>query len=207
LQDGEIRIPGTARYEKVDVRIIMLSIHDLEPLMQENRFRDDLYYEICVFSILLPTLGERQEDIIELAEHFLAELNLQEGGSVITGIAPLAKILLKDHHWQGQIRELRQVIKRATLLCESDMIEAADLMLLDQRAVREEVCPEKIPNPQEIPEIAEEKTPTLSKIQIIDALAKNQGNKTLTAKELNMSRATLWRKLKSFSITTPADPH
>ena len=61
LQDGEIRIPGTARYEKVDVRIIMLSIHDLEPLMHENRFRDDLYYEICVFSILMPTLGERQE--------------------------------------------------------------------------------------------------------------------------------------------------
>jgi DNA-binding NtrC family response regulator len=207
LQDGEIRIPGTARYEKVDVRIIMLSTEDLEPLMHENRFRDDLYYEICVFSIRMPTLAERQEDIIELAEQFLSELNLEKGGSVVTGIAPLAKILLKDHHWQGQIRELRQVIKRAALLCESDMIEAADLILLDQRAVLEEVCPEETSTSQETQEIGEEKTPTLSKNHIIDTLAKNQGNKTLTAKELNMSRATLWRKLKSFAIATPADPH
>jgi DNA-binding NtrC family response regulator len=205
LQDGEIRIPGTARYEQVDVRIIVTSIHDLEPLMRDNRFRDDLYYEICVFAIHLPSLEDRQEDIIDLAEHFLAELQL-EGGDLISGIAPLAQILLKDHHWQGNVRELRQVIKRAALVCESDMIEAANLVLLGQRTVIEEIMPEENPTViTAIDEVAPDKTPIFSKNQIIETLTKNQWNKTLTAKELKMSRATLWRKLKGFSINTPAD--
>ena len=205
LQDGEIRTPGTARYEKVDVRIILTSANDLEPLMRQNQFRDDLYYEICVFSIQLPILKDRQEDIIPLAEHFQEEYN-REFGKEIRGIAPLAQILLKDHQWPGNVRELRQVIKHATLICESDMVEAADLVLLDQRNLWEEIPQEEYAIPEEVQEVAEKESTILSKNKIVDTLTKNQWNKTITAKELNMSRATLWRKIKGFSITTPSQP-
>ncbi|MFQ5451734.1 MAG: sigma-54 interaction domain-containing protein [Nitrospinaceae bacterium] len=193
LQDGEIRKLGSTRSKKVDVRVITATHRNIEDLVLEKKFRQDLFYRIHVFKIQTPPLRERDDDVLLLADHFLREFAGIQNKN-IRKISKAAGMLLKEYSWPGNIRELRNVIERATILCESDTLQVKDLPLSIKI---------KKPAPRDISPVQPEAEPSHQnpiRKKILDSLHRNRWNKTLTAKELSISRATLWRKMKELSI-------
>jgi two-component system response regulator HydG len=121
LQAREFEPLGSTRTVKVDVRIITATNRDLDKMVREGRFRDDLYYRLNVFPVMLPPLRERQEDLPALAEFFLekfSEKNRREGIS----LAPEVMEALQRYPWPGNIRELENVMERAVIVCQGDVI-------------------------------------------------------------------------------------
>jgi transcriptional regulator with GAF, ATPase, and Fis domain len=128
LQTGEIRAVGDMRTKKVSVRIIGATNQDLEKVIREGAFREDLYYRINTFTITLPPLRERIEDIPFLAEFFLQRARAKVNKKV-DAISPQALILLRNYSWPGNLRELENIIERAVVLASSSVIEAEHLPL------------------------------------------------------------------------------
>jgi transcriptional regulator with GAF, ATPase, and Fis domain len=126
LQTGEIRAVGDVRTKKVCVRIIAATNQELEKAIREGRFREDLLYRINTFTITLPPLRERLEDIPVLAEHFLKRAQAKVNKKV-NSISPLALTLLRNYSWPGNLRELENIIERAVVLASSPKIEAEHL--------------------------------------------------------------------------------
>ncbi|MBT6662763.1 MAG: sigma-54-dependent Fis family transcriptional regulator [Nitrospina sp.] len=190
LQDGEVRKLGATTSKKVNVRVITATHRDIAKLVVENKFREDLFYRIHVFAIRTPTLKERSGDILLLAENFLQEF-AQQQNKIVRKISEEAILLLKRYSWPGNIRELRNIIERATILCESDVIQPSDFPVATLNNESGET----------LPSLDTQQTPDdPHKVKIIASLEKNQWNKTLAAKDLNMSRTTLWRKMKAYSL-------
>jgi len=121
LQEQEIERVGGNGLIKIDVRIIAATNRDLENEVREGRFRLDLYYRLCVFPIIIPSLKERKEDIPLLTHHFIRQ-SAEKFGKRINGITEDALEMLQSYHWPGNIRELENYIQRGTLLCKGDMI-------------------------------------------------------------------------------------
>ena len=190
LQDGEVRKLGATTSKKVNVRVITATHRDIAKLVVENKFREDLFYRIHVFAIRTPTLKERSGDILLLAENFLQEF-AQQQNKIVRKISDEAILLLKRYSWPGNIRELRNIIERATILCESDVLQPSDFPVATLNNESGET----------LPSLDTQQTPDdPHKVKIIASLEKNQWNKTLAAKDLNMSRTTLWRKMKAYSL-------
>lgn len=126
LQEKEVRRLGGREAIKVDVRIIAATNRDLEAAMQENKFREDLFYRLKVVTINLPPLRRRIEDIPEFARFFLARYN-NEFGKRIQRIDPSVLEALGAYHWPGNIRQLEAVIEKAVLMCETDIITLDDI--------------------------------------------------------------------------------
>lgn len=126
LEEGTITPVGSDRPRSVDVRIISGTNRDLEALVRQGTFRRDLYYRLHVFPIELPPLRERPEDIFPLAQHFLALASLAMGKKP-PGISREARAVLEGYHWEGNVRELRNVMERAAILCKGGLVIAADL--------------------------------------------------------------------------------
>jgi len=190
LQDGEVRKLGATTSKKVNVRVITATHRDIAKLVVENKFREDLFYRIHVFAIRTPTLKERSGDILLLAENFLQEF-AQQQNKIVRKISDEAILLLKRYSWPGNIRELRNIIERATILCESDVLQPSDFP----------VAILKNGSRGTLPSLDTQKTPDdPHKVKIVASLEKNQWNKTLAAKDLNISRTTLWRKMKAYSL-------
>jgi two-component system response regulator PilR (NtrC family) len=116
IQEKEFMRVGSVETQKVDVRIIAATNVDLKKMVAEGRFRDDLYYRLCVITIPIPPLRERREDIALLAEHFM-RLYASENEKPIAGIGPEAFRALLDHDWPGNVRELENALERAVVLC------------------------------------------------------------------------------------------
>ena len=191
LQDGEVRKLGATSSKKVNVRVITATHRDIAKLVVENKFREDLFYRIHVFAIRTPTLKERSDDILMLAENFLQEFARQQN-KIVRKISDKAILLLKRYSWPGNIRELRNIIERATILCESDALQPSDLPV----AILNKENGKTLSNEQAILQAGGDP----HKIKILTSLEKNRWNKTLAAKDLNISRATLWRKMKAYSL-------
>ena len=191
LQDGEVRKIGATTSKKVNVRVITATHRDIANLVVENKFREDLFYRIHVFMIRTPTLKERKDDILLLAENFLQEF-AQQQNKAIHKISDEVLVLFKEYSWPGNIRELRNIIERATVLCESNVLQPRDLPV----AILNNGNRETLPGALKAIQI--DNNP--HKVKILASLEKNRWNKTLTAKDLNMSRATLWRKIKAYSL-------
>jgi two-component system response regulator PilR (NtrC family) len=121
IQEKEFLRVGSVETQKADVRIIAATNVDLKKMVAEGRFRDDLYYRLCVITISISPLRERREDIPLLAEHFLRIYALENNKS-ITGIAPEAMRALLDHDWPGNVRELENALERAVVLCPGGAI-------------------------------------------------------------------------------------
>jgi transcriptional regulator with PAS, ATPase and Fis domain len=134
LQTGEIRAVGDMRTRKVSVRIVAATNRNLETAIREGTFREDLFYRINTFSITLPPLRERIEDIAFLAEYFLLRARAKVNKKV-ANIAPEALDLLKNYNWPGNLRELENIIERAVVLTSSSVIEAEHLPLHVQEVV------------------------------------------------------------------------
>lgn len=128
LESKEIQPLGDSTPKIVNVRIIAATNKDLPKEVKEGRFREDLYYRINVFPIYLPPLRERREDIEVLANYFLKKYK-KETNKKINGFNPKAMEILKNYHWSGNVRELENIIERACVLCDSDIIEPEHLIL------------------------------------------------------------------------------
>ncbi len=173
---------------KVDVRIIAATNRPLEDLVEEGAFRDDLYYRLNIIKIQLPHLRERREDIPLLVEHFLARLNALKGKN-ISGVSHEVMGLLMNHSFPGNIRELENLLEHAYVLCRDHVIEAKHLPAeFFERLHSGE--PEGDLGPLESSQAH----------AIRDALRRHHGNRMSAARELGLSRTTLWRKMKKLGI-------
>jgi DNA-binding NtrC family response regulator len=192
IEDKEVRPLGATQGEKVDARVVSACNRDLELLVQEGRFRQDLYYRLNVIRIDLPPLRERAEDIPILIEHFLQKFNHQVEREV-EGIEPDALAALTDYPWPGNVRELEHTIERAVLLGKEARIGLQDLP--NALAAR---------NGALLPlASAVAKTYTLKDLEkeyIKRVMESVHGNKTEAAKILGVDRTTLYRKLDEYKF-------
>ena len=194
LQDGEFQRVGGNTTLKVNVRIIAATNQDLDALVKSGGFRQDLYYRLHVFPILVPPLRERVHDISQLVSHFI-EKRKQNVHKEIRGISPQATAALMAHDWPGNVRELENVIQRMMVTAKGDLLDVSDLPS-EFRGTKEEFA--TIVN--SLKGIAKESVGIIEKKTITDALAKWGGNVTRAAKALGVSRATLQNKMKLFNL-------
>ncbi len=133
LQEREVRRVGGTRSIPVDARILAASNRNLQDALSDGSVREDLYYRLNVFSISLPPLRERLEDVPLLAAHFLARF-APESGHRVRGVSPRAMARLQAYRWPGNVRELENVLRQAVLLCPGDEIQESDLTLPEESA-------------------------------------------------------------------------
>lgn len=188
LQEQKVRPVGSVVDVKVDVRIIAATNENLERAIEEGRFRQDLYHRINEFSINVPPLRERIEDLEEFAYHFVKQADDELGKSIVS-ISDEALSILKQQKWGGNLRELRNVIRRSVLFAQNDIIMPEDLPVFSQQkdAVKQE-------------EENYALQPGNEKEQILSALHKSRGNKTLAAQLLQIDRKTLYNKIHLYNI-------
>jgi DNA-binding NtrC family response regulator len=192
LQDGEIRRVGDVDPINVDVRLIAASNKELSKMIEEGRFREDLFYRLNVIPILLPPLRSHKDDIALLVNHFLKRYTEKENKK-ITSVSPEALKIFTGYNWPGNVRELENVIERAVILANHNTIIPEDL----PQALRDILKREG----SDIPENLDEKTlEEVEKHYILKTLDKCQWNQKQAADTLGISTTTLWRKLKSYGI-------
>jgi DNA-binding NtrC family response regulator len=201
LEERRVQVLGANRSFPVDVRIIAAANVPLDRETRAGRFRQDLYYRLNEFVILVPPLRERTDDIIGLAERFLAEASL-ELHRPIRGISPEAVQVLLRYHWPGNVRELRNAIRRAVLL-SSDLIEPADLVPLPPssgvEAARAEVSAGS-PAQRSLKEMARTAAAEAERWAIRQALRATGGNKSEAARSLRTDYKTLHLKMRQYGI-------
>lgn len=186
IQEGTIERIGGRDILSVDARVIAVTNVDLKKAVEEKRFREDLYYRLNVVPLSVPSLNERPDDIAVLARYFLDSYS-REIGPRFKGFSPAAMEAMMNHHWQGNVREMQNRIKRAVVMAEGDFILPADLDLDDgdgEGVVR---------TLREIREAAE-----ISAVR--HALARNGGNISRAAQDLDVSRPTLHDLIKKHGI-------
>lgn len=189
LQEQKVRPVGSATDINVDVRILAATNEDLRQAIEEGRFRQDLYHRINEFAIEVPPLRERLEDFDELTMFFIHQAN-EELGKNVKGITKEATDVLKAQRWNGNLRELRNVVRRCVLFTDGENIELDDLPVFTQTI-------KKTTNDE-----AEDWAlrPDHEKEQIIAALNKARGNKTVASKLLQIDRKTLYNKMHLYGI-------
>ena len=190
LQEKEYRRVGGNRVYPADVRIIAATHQDLEDLLTERLFREDLYYRLNVFPIYLPPLRERRTDVMLLAEHFL-ERYTRENGKSIRRVSTPAIDLLTQYHWPGNVRELQNVIERAVLVCDEDVIKSYHLPPSLQTG-------ESSDTSNHLSLVAA--TEQFEREMIVDALKQSGGVRARAAKLLSTSNRIINYKIGKFGI-------
>jgi len=183
VQEKEFERVGSSTSIKVDTRIVAATNKDLEREVKENRFREDLFYRLNVFHIDVPPLRERKEDIPLLLQHFIKKYN-QILNKRIAHISPEGISLLIDYSFPGNVRELENIMERASIMCNSDMIDKELLFFLEQKNISHNAGTLK----------------EREKELIKKSLIQNKGNRTRTAQALGISRRNLIFKLKEYQI-------
>lgn len=197
LQERQIQRIGESKSIHVDVRVIAATNENLKEMVDEGKFREDLFYRLNEFSIELPSLRERRQDIEEIAMFFLENAS-EEFGKDVNSISPKVLDVFQSYSWPGNIRELRNVMKRAALLSTENFVDLSAI-------------PAEIQNPglYESTDSSDDLGDTLDlkviaenaeKRAIIKALKKTGMNKSKTAELLNVDRKTLYNKIKSYGI-------
>jgi DNA-binding NtrC family response regulator len=194
LESGEVKRVGASRPMHVDVRVVAATNRDLLADAREGKFREDLYYRLCVVPLRLPPLRNRRGDILTLAEHFLERFSPR--GQTVK-LSPSAAERLRNHEWPGNIRELKNVVHRALLFRKGPMIDAGDITF-DQEVNRET----GVAVPDAAPGMTLEQLMEKVERQIVEAaLRRCDGNKERVAKELGVARSTLFKRLKEWGLT------
>jgi len=235
LQEGEIDPVGAKRPVKVDVRIISATNRDLAELTREGRFREDLYYRLNVFPVLIPPLRDRRDDVPALAAYFLARFAAEENKAV-TGFTPEVLDMLNAYSWPGNVRQLENTIFRAVVLCDEDRLGVADFPQIanamgiaarEPNAARAQQTPSddtmaalsgavnglpSAPSPYAIG--AADTSGHMRKLEELEreiirmAIARYRGRMSEVARRLGIGRSTLYRKLKDLGLENedmPAD--
>jgi DNA-binding NtrC family response regulator len=188
LETGEFIKVGDTKSTKVDVRIIAATNHNLQDEVNTGRFREDLFYRINVFTIVLPALRDRKKDIPELADSFLKTFT-QKTNKRINGMSKDFISHLQNHQWKGNIRELKNVIERATILVEGAQLTSDSLPIELQ-----------INDAQQQSGMSAFELSSVEKLHIQRVLNHTKGNKTEAARLLNIGLTTLYRKLEEYKI-------
>ncbi len=225
IQEGEVDPVGAKRSIKVDIRIISATNRDLIKAVKEGRFREDLYYRLCVFPMTLPPLRERADDIPDLVRHFLARLAAEEGKR-IRGVQPAVLGLLQAYSWPGNVRQLENTVFRAVVLCDGDELSIADFPQIAAQVEGYEVVVPLAPPAPQAPVVATQAghvaTPAMivpgASVGLLDeaghvrpmdaletealkfAIEHYRGQMSQVARRLGIGRSTLYRKLKELGI-------
>jgi len=194
IQEKKVRPIGGREELKIDVRILSASHKPLKPLVDDGSFRNDLYYRLNVIELQMPALGERREDIVILAEHFLNSIGDQWGEPPRT-LGPEARQSLKKHSFAGNVRELVNILQRAVTLCEGDVITPEDLSL-DSDPARDEISLADRPDDRNLDDYMED----IEKRILEKALIEARYNKTEAARQLGITFRSLRYKLKKYGI-------
>ncbi|HEY9176525.1 MAG TPA: sigma-54 dependent transcriptional regulator [Flavipsychrobacter sp.] len=205
VQERTIKRLGGTKEIPLDVRIIIASNEPLLQATKDGKFREDLYHRFNEFSIEVPPLRQRKEDIMFFARHFLALTN-DELGKNVKDFSPDVKAIFNDYVWPGNLRELRNVIKRSTLLSDGDYIETKTLpfeivnykkLQFDDNEPAGEESP--VAKPSDINRLKSANMDTEYEI-ILDVLKQTNYNKSKAAKMLNIDRKTLYNKLNQYKL-------
>jgi Nif-specific regulatory protein len=187
LQEKEFERVGGTETRRVDVRLIAATNRDLEQMVEEGAFRQDLYYRLSVVPVLLPPLAQHKEDILPLATHFIDQYS-QENKKTIVRITPQATMVLMEYSWPGNIRELENVMERAVLLCGSDGI-------IDMHHL-----PPGLQKGEEPAQGLDESLNRLERQLISKALSMSRGNMAKAAAELKISERIMGLRMKKYNL-------
>lgn len=195
LQEQEIERIGGTKPVKIDVRVIAATNRNLEKMMEEKKFREDLYYRLMVFPIHIPALRERKKDIEPLAEYFLKELNIRYKGN--KHLAENCMMVLENYQWPGNVRELKNIVERAFIISQSDEITTESIPITDANAHMNKYrkAKESLAIDTDIP--MEEAVKQLEMIYMDKAFEK-YGNVRDAAESLGMSASTFVRKRQKY---------
>lgn len=208
VQERSIKRLGSTKDIPLDIRIIIASNEPLWEATQDGKFREDLYHRFNEFNIDVPPLRERKEDIMFFASHFLTLTN-EELGKNVKGFTTEARNILNDYIWHGNLRELRNVIKRATLLADGELIEAK---FLPFEIVNFKKLQFDLPDGTALKDIAEpaDNRTNINRLKtanidteyeiILDVLKQTNYNKSKAAQLLNIDRKTLYNKLNQYKL-------
>lgn len=194
LQEREVERVGGTRTIKLDIRVLATSNRDVQTEVEAGRFREDLYFRLNVFPLRLPSLAERREDILPLARHVLKKY-AEAAARPALSLSEEAERQLTAYSWEGNIRELENVMQRAVILAAGPAILAADLML-DGVSSLAQVTRTETMTQTFMP--AESDMKTLEKRHILETLAAVGNVKKLAAEKLGISERTLRYKLQRY---------
>jgi two-component system response regulator HydG len=186
LQERKIKPVGGNSEIKVDIRVVTATNEDLAQAVREGKFREDLYHRLNEFSIQVPALHHRSEDLMLFANHFLDEANADLEKEVI-GFSDEVIESFKNYSWPGNLRELKNTIKRSVLLTQDPIIPL-------------KVLPHEIATANKIDDSYSFFKNKNEEGLLLDALEKAQGNKSKAARLLSIDRKTLYNKLKQYNI-------
>jgi DNA-binding NtrC family response regulator len=188
LQDGEFQRLGGMETLRTDVRILAATNQDIERLLAQGSFREDLFYRLSLVRIEVPALRERKDDLELLLEHFLDRFNHCYSRDV-RGFAPEARDIFYRHNWPGNVRELKNCVERAVIFCDSQTIGVEHLQA-QYRRLGESSFPHELEGARE----------RLNREMIAEALARSQGEKQKAAALLHISRKTLYNRMKKLGM-------
>ncbi|MEM8550087.1 MAG: sigma 54-interacting transcriptional regulator [Verrucomicrobiota bacterium] len=191
LQEREFERVGSQETKKVDVRVIAATSRDLETMMAQGTFREDLYYRLNVFPIYLPPLRERQCDILLLADHFIEKYTQRQGEKPVR-ISSAAIDLLVSYHWPGNIRELENCIERAVLLAKGQSIKAHHLPPTLQKKTPQESKQDDA--------TLEDAVQAFERELIIDTLKDTQSNMAEASRRLGLTERKMGLRVKKYAI-------
>jgi transcriptional regulator with GAF, ATPase, and Fis domain len=188
LQERAVYRVGDSRPEKVDIRVVAATNRNLEEEIKRGAFREDLYYRLNVVNIFLPPLRERGDDVLIIAKALLSKY-ADEMGSKVVGFSPAALGAIRKHTWPGNIRQLENHIKKALVLCDKALLSPEDLDLGPD--AQSPILP------------LEKAKEEFQRKYVLDALERNNGNRTQTARDLGVDPRTIFRYLEAERGATP----
>ncbi len=196
LEEREFMRLGSTRVLHADIRVIAATNRDLHAAMQRGEFREDLYYRLGVFEIALPPLRERLEDVLELADTFLADIG-ETVGRPAAGISREARDHLLTYEWPGNVRELRNAIERAVILADGGFIKSEHLPSTPRRAARND---DEGASTGSLP-AGGVNLEDIERSLVVKALTQARHNKTRAAKLLGLTRAQLYSRIEKYGLT------
>jgi len=193
LETGTYRRVGSTELRHTDIRVVSATHRDIEGMVQDGRFREDLFYRLCTFPIPLPPLREREGDIALLAPALLQRVAAPRR----LGIGPAALRLLESQAYPGNVRELRNLLERAALLCDGERIEAEHVLeaIATGRRLRHPASAALAAPVTDLRQLEQQ--------ALGEAVAQHRGSRAALAARLGMSERTLYRKLKQFGLDSP----
>jgi transcriptional regulator with PAS, ATPase and Fis domain len=197
LQDRVYEPLGGTQSEEANVRIVAATNRELDELVKDGSFRQDLYYRINVVKLSLPALRQRKEDIPLLADHFIRKFN-RLNGKEIHGLSPEVMPVLMSHEFPGNIRELENIVEYASVVCKNSLIGLEHLPdYLGETAKDGQKPSSDIPHEKDL------SWGEMEKGFLYEALRRNSWNRSATAADLGMHPTTLWRKMKRLNLHVP----
>jgi len=190
VETGEVQRLGGEQVHRVDVRIVAATNRDLDARVREGRFREDLFFRVSVVRIKVPPLRDRRDDILLLADYFLAQQREADPGLRAEGFDPGAIRRLWSHPWPGNVRELRNAVLRSLTSASGQLIGEADLLLQTNGVTIEPETPQSLEDAE--------------RAVLMRVLREHDWNQAATARDLGISRTTLRKKIREYGIELDA---